>query len=416
MNKIGIVLMGFLVLSTSCKKEENTQLITGDWLAKIEVSESQKLPFEFTLSQNEDGGYEMKAYNAEEVVAIDEFTFKGDSINIRMPIFEGHISGTYTPNQITGEFIEESKERRVPFTATHGTSDRFKVETDAAVNISGIWETYFNVNTEDEYPAKGIFMQSGNKVKGTFRTKTGDYRYLDGVVSGDSMKLSAFDGSHVFLFLAHVTDSTLNGKFYSGKHTVQEFMGARNEGFKLPDSNELTFLREGYDKFNFTFPNAEGEMIDLEDPMFKDKAVLVQIMGTWCTNCLDETRFYVDFIKNNPDLDLEFVGLAFEYAKTEEKAFEGINRLKEREEVPYPILLAQYGTSNKQKANEKLPMLNHILSYPTTIYIDKTGEVRKIHTGFNGPATGEKFVEFKEEFNKTINELTSEEIESESES
>lgn len=136
-------------------------------------------------------------------------------------------------------------------------------------------------------------------------------------------------------------------------------------------------------------------MIDLEDPMFKDKAVLVQIMGTWCTNCLDETRFYVDFIKNNPDLDLEFVGLAFEYAKTEEKAFEGINRLKEREEVPYPILLAQYGTSNKQKANEKLPMLNHILSYPTTIYIDKTGEVRKIHTGFNGPATGESLLNSK---------------------
>ncbi len=82
--------------------------------------------------------------------------------------------------------------------------------------------------------------------------------------------------------------------------------------------------------------------------------------------------------------------------------------------MPYPILLAQYGTSNKQKANEKLPMLNHILSYPTTIYIDKAGEVRKIHTGFNGPATGEKFVEFKEEFNKTIKALTSEGIESES--
>nr|WP_297787490.1 TlpA disulfide reductase family protein [uncultured Allomuricauda sp.] len=413
MSNLRIAILGLLVLLASCKKEETPQLMTGDWLAKIEVSESQQLPFEFTLSKNEDGEYEMKAYNAEEVVTIDEFTFNGDSINIRMPIFEGHISGTYTSDQITGEFIEESKERRVPFRAKHGTSDRFEVKEDAAVNISGIWETYFKVNTEDEYPAKGIFMQSGNKVKGTFRTKTGDYRYLDGVVTGDSMKLSAFDGSHVFLFLAHVTDSTLNGKFYSGNHTVQEFMGARNEAFKLPDSNELTFLREGYDKFDFAFPDAEGKMVDLDDPMFQGKPVLVQIMGTWCTNCLDETRFYVDFLKNNPDLDLQFVGLAFEYAKTEEKAFEGIRRLKEREDVPYPILLAQYGTSNKQKANEKLPMLNHILSYPTTIYIDKTGEVRKIHTGFNGPATGEKFVEFKEEFNETVEELASEELENE---
>ena len=408
MNRIGIALAGLVILCASCKKEEAPKLATGDWLAKIEVSESQQLPFEFTLSQNEEGGYVMQAFNAEEVVTIDEFTFNGDSINIRMPVFEGHITGTYTTDRISGEFIEESKERRVPFVATYGKQDRFTVNEDAAVNLSGIWETYFDVNTEDEYAAKGIFMQNGNRLKGTFRTKTGDYRYLDGVVTGDSMKLSAFDGSHVFLFLAEVTDSTLNGKFYSGNHSVEEFMAARNEAFELPDSNELTYLREGYDKFDFTFPNSDGEMVGLDDPMFKDKAVLVQIMGTWCPNCLDETRFYVDFVKNNPDLDLQLVGLAFEYAKTEEKAFEGIQRLQEREDVPYPILLAQYGTSNKQKANEKLPMLNHILSYPTTIYIDKSGEVRKIHTGFNVPATGEKFVEFKEEFNKTIQELTSE--------
>lgn len=408
MNRIGIALAGLVILCASCKKEEAPKLATGDWLAKIEVSESQQLPFEFTLSQNEEGGYVMQAFNAEEVVTIDEFTFNGDSINIRMPVFEGHITGTYTTDRISGEFIEESKERRVPFVATYGKQDRFTVNEDAAVNLSGIWETYFDVNTEDEYAAKGIFMQNGNRLKGTFRTKTGDYRYLDGVVTGDSMKLSAFDGSHVFLFLAEVTDSTLNGKFYSGNHSVEEFMAARNEAFELPDSNELTYLREGYDKFDFTFPNSDGEMVGLDDPMFKDKAVLVQIMGTWCPNCLDETRFYVDFVKNNPELDLQLVGLAFEYAKTEEKAFEGIQRLQEREDVPYPILLAQYGTSNKQKANEKLPMLNHILSYPTTIYIDKSGEVRKIHTGFNGPATGEKFVEFKEEFNKTIQELTSE--------
>lgn len=406
MNKIGAAIVGLLVIFASCKKEEKIELKKGHWLGTMEVSESQQLPFEFIINQNEEGGYVMQVYNAEEVVTIDEFTFNGDSIDIRMPIFEGHIAGTYTATEITGQFIEEGKERSVPFRAVQGKLDRFEVEEPATVNLSGIWETYFKVNTADEYPAKGIFMQNGNNVKGTFRTKTGDYRYLEGVVTGDSMKLSAFDGSHVFLFLAQVTDSTLNGKFYSGKHSVQEFMGARNEAFELPDSDGLTYLREGYDKFDFSFPNSDGKMVDMDDPMFKDKAVLVQIMGTWCTNCLDETRFYVDFIKNNPDLDLQFVGLAFEYAKTEEQAFEGIKRLKEREKVPYPILLAQYGTSNKQKANEKLPMLNHILSYPTTIYIDKAGKVNKIHTGFNGPATGEKFVEFKEEFHRTIDEMT----------
>ncbi|WP_108422865.1 peroxiredoxin family protein [Flagellimonas amoyensis] len=407
MKRIWLSMMVLTLILGSCKKEETKELTLGDWLAEIELSESQKLPFNFTVGKGADG-YIMKMYNAEEVIVVDEIELNGDSIRIQMPIFEGYFVGTFSETEIQGKFIEESKEREVNFTAVHGQSERFEVKKNATVNISGIWETYFDVNTNNEYPAKGIFMQSGDKVKGTFRTKTGDYRYLDGVVTGDSLKLSAFDGSHVYLFMAQVTDSTLDGKFYSGKHAVQEFMAARNEAFELPEADSLTFLREGHDKFDFSFPDSKGKMVSLSDPRFENKVVLVQIMGSWCPNCLDETRFYVEFLKNNPDLDIELVALAFEYAKTEEKAFEAIGRLKERAEVPYPILLAQYGTSNKQKANEKLPMLNHILSYPTTIYIDKKGEVRKIHTGFNGPATGEKYEQFKAQFATTVQELANE--------
>ena len=53
-------------------------------------------------------------------------------------------------------------------------------------------------------------------------------------------------------------------------------------------------------------------------------------------------------------------------------------------------------------------MLNHVLSYPTSIFIDKMGKVRKIHTGFNGPATGEKYEEFKKEFEDFVDELLEE--------
>ena len=272
----------------------------------------------------------------------------------------------------------------------------------------GIWETSFDFDTDDPYPAKGIFYQSGNRLSGTFRTKVGDYRYLDGVVDGDSLKLSAFDGAHVFLFTAKVSDSTMEGKFFSGNHAVENFKAKRNSAFELPDANSLTFLREGYDTFGFSFPDPSGKLVSLADERFQDKVVLVQIMGTWCPNCLDETKFYVEYLRNNPNPNLEMVALAFEYAKTTEKAFEGIERLKNRVGVEYPVLLAQVGTSSKSKANEKLPMLNHVLSYPTTIYIDKKGEVRKIHTGFNGPATGERHEEFKREFAETLEGLLSE--------
>ena len=401
--RIIIYLLLFVLFPFSCIKKEAT-LEVGEWWGKMQVAPGSDLPFTFTLKQ-EEGKYVMEVYNAEEVVRIDEIELFGDSLRIQMPVFEGYISGTYSENEINGSFIKESLSRVVPFHAYFGERNRFEPKVPPSVNISGVWETYFDINTDGEYPAKGIFTQNGETVKGTFRTKTGDYRYLEGVVEGDSLKLSTFDGAHVFLFKAQVTDSTLEGRFYSGNHSVEEFMAARNEAFELPDADSLTYLRQGYDKFDFSFPDEHGKVVSLSDVQFHDRPVLVQIMGTWCPNCLDETRFYVDFLKHNPDLDIELVALAFEYAKTEEKAFEGIQRLRERVGADYPILLAQYGTSNKQKANEKLPMLNHILSYPTTIYIDRNGEVRKIHTGFNGPATGEKHLEFKKQFAETIQEL-----------
>ena len=38
----------------------------------------------------------------------------------------------------------------------------------------------------------------------------------------------------------------------------------------------------------------------------------------------------------------------------------------------------------------------------------RKGRVRKIHTGFNGPATGDKYIEFKDEFESFVTELLSE--------
>ena len=133
--------------------------------------------------------------------------------------------------------------------------------------------------------------------------------------------------------------------------------------------------------------------------------MIVQLMGTWCPNCLEESKYYKQYHEVNKDKDIAFVALAFEYANTEAKAFAGIKRLQDKIGVKYPILLAQYGSSDKAKAQEKLPMLNHVLSYPTTIFIDKKGDVRKIHTGFNGAATGEKFLSFKTEFEGFIDGL-----------
>ena len=368
----------------------------GVWRGELKISDTETLPFNFEITAKKG----MKIFNADEVILVDDIDYHNDSVFIKMPVFEGYFALTMTDTTMEGKFIKESLDRVLPFKAFYNQKMRFKKpEQPAIYDVSGNWEAVFSQGVKgDEYVAKGIFEQEGTKVTGTFRTATGDYRYLEGVMDGDELKLSTFDGSHAFLFTASVSNNAMQGTFYSGNHFNEPFIAKRNDKFELPDENKLTFLKEGYNTVAFKFPDTEGNMVSLTDKQFKDKVVIVQIMGSWCPNCLDESKYYSEYQKENEDKNVEFVALAFEYAKTKEAAFKSIERLKDGVGINYPILLAQYGTDDKQKAQEKLPMLNQVLSYPTTIFIDKTGKVRKIHTGFNGPATGEKYVAFKKEF------------------
>lgn len=400
-----IFILLILSIVFSCEQKQPQEFLTfGDYRAELQVSDTDLLPFTFKVKD----ANRLIVFNAEEQIEVNEIEYRNDSVFIQMPVFEALLAAKIENKTLNGNFIIEGKDRVVPFKAEKNNT-RFNVTTNAKANISGSWETVFSPNSEnDKYNAKGVFKQNGNQVTGTFLTETGDYRFLEGVVDGDQLKLSTFDGSHAFLFTAKVTDSTINGTFYSGNHWKEPFTAKRNDNYNLPSADALTYLKEGFDSLDFTFPDANGNLLSLQDERFKNKVVLVQIMGTWCPNCLDESKYYAEVYKQYNEKGLEIVALAFEYAKTKEKAFAGIKRLQDRIDINYPILLAQTGTTSKTKAQEKLPMLNHVLSYPTTVFVDKKGKVRKIHTGFNGPATGEKFEEFKAEFKEFVGVLLEE--------
>lgn len=399
-----LLLIASLVISCN-ENKKIPQLSNGIYTVKLETQDNLVIPFVFRVTSPST----LEIYNAVEVIMVDEVSYDNDSVFIQLPVFESVLKAKILEdNSLSGVYVKPNLNRSVPFKA-EVDGVRFEVKKEPQHNITGNWETTFSPdNSDDSYIAIGIFNQEGSKVTGTFRTTTGDYRYLDGVIDGDELKLSTFDGAHAFLFIASVTDSTMSGMFYSGNNWKEPFVAKRNENFELPDTDSLTYLKEGYDKIEFSFPDETGKMVSLSDERFKDKVVIVQIMGTWCPNCLDETNYYADYYKENKDKPIEIVALAFEYAKSDSLAFNAIKRLKDRVSVDYPILLAQTGTSSKSKAQEKLPMLNHVLSYPTSIFIDKNGTVRKIHTGFNGPATGDKYLEFIKEFEEFVTMLSQE--------
>lgn len=366
---------------------------SGTWRGSISLNDSIDLPFIFEW-KTKDSLYSMSIRNGEERIEVKDITKIGDSLKIQMPVFANYIIAAKGNNKMEGYFVKpDAKNYRLPFSASFGDSARFESVTENCCDINNKWRVEFSPGTEEQDDAIAYFEQEGSRVEGTVMTPTGDYRYLDGVLSGNKMKLSTFDGAFLYYFESKVEGGQeMEGRFYSGRSHMEPWRAYRDEDFELPDADTLTWLREGYDSLSFSFPDLSGDSLSLSDQRFEDKPVIVQIMGSWCPNCMDETRYLKQVYDRYHNEGLEIVGLTFERARDRKTALLRAQKMKDDLQIPYPVLLA--GATRDDNAAEALPMLNHIMSYPTTIYLNRDHEVVKIHTGFNGPGTPvyEKFV------------------------
>jgi thiol-disulfide isomerase/thioredoxin len=192
------------------------------------------------------------------------------------------------------------------------------------------------------------------------------------------------------------------GSFRSGKHYTTTWEGKRNPDAKIADAFDLTTSQIGDEAFDFTFNDLEGKPTSLSDEVFKDKIKLVKITGTWCPNCKDESKFLKDYLAKNASEDIEVIEVAFERYKEEAKALEILKRYKDKLELPFTILYGGY--ADKTATSEKFPQISKVLSYPTLIFVDKNNKIRKVHTGFAGPATAD-YAKFISDFDRIIEEM-----------
>jgi len=159
-------------------------------------------------------------------------------------------------------------------------------------------------------------------------------------------------------------------------------------------------------KIDFSFKGIDDQLVSLSDEKFQDKVVIVNIMGPWCPNCKDETVYLSNLYKEKKEEGLEIVALSFDRTDDVEVAKKNIKKIKSHFGADYDFLLA--GTADKKEAAKALPMLNHIMSYPTSIFLDKKGNIRKIRTGFYGPGTGAYHTRYIEKTNDFIEQLLTE--------
>ena len=394
-----LILFVFVIQSCSFTIDEPK---LGEYRAEIKTKDGSILPFKFVLF-NESNKLIMKVENDKETLIYDDIVYIKDSIKILMPPYDAVIIVKSKGETLKGRYLKEESGKEASFHATINEEPKFTSDKEANFSLEGKYKTVFR--PENPYPGLGLFTQKDNKISGTFRKNTGDTRYLSGITFGDSILLSTFDGAHPYLIKAVKKGDTIFGNLHYYSDSITEFWMIEDDDYELANSKSLTKLKNGFQSINFNFKNVNGEFISLNDKQFKNKVVVVQILGTWCPNCLDETQFFLSYIEENPSQDLAFVGLSVEAAKTEERAMKRISSMIEKFDIPYPILLAQYGSTDKEIFLEKIPMLENIISYPTTIIIDKSGKVNSIHTGFNGPATGQAFIDYKNEFESEIKGL-----------
>jgi len=386
-------------------------LVEGNWHLELFLSENNSLPIDFVLNK-QGSSYTVNINNADESILITDVLIDGNTITIKDPVFNSWFEGKIiSPNKIKGMWYKDDKSYKIAFSAEHGITDRFpapKKLNKHQPNITGKWEVDFSNGTDDHYKAIGLFRQADNYVTGTFITETGDYRFLEGNMYNNNLYLSTFDGSHAFLFKGAFINGVLEGNFWSGTHWEEPWVAVRNEEFELNNPDSLTFLKEGYDKLAFKFPSIIGDSVSLDDEKYKNKVVIVNIMGPWCPNCKDETAYLTDLYNTYNKDGLEIIALSYGKTNDFEKSKISTSKIKDHYQAGYDFLIA--GKANKIEAAKSLPMLNHIMSYPTSIFIDKSGKIRKIRTGFYGPGTGDYYARYTEQTNDFVAKLLAEEI------
>lgn len=372
-------------------------LLTGIWRAALSLPGAD-LPFNFEVAATS-GAYTITIINAEERIVVDEINYINDSLHIRLPVFDSEIVVYANDSSMNGYWINYSRKGNpaIPFHAAHGQPHRFETNTSPTADVSGRWETWLNAGTPDSSKAIGVFRQEGNRVTGTFLASGGDHRYLEGNVDGDTLWLSTFDGSHCWLYRAVMKDKHLTGRFWSGNHHQSSWHAVRNDSSTLADPSSLASVTG---EIKFAFPDTDSTIVAFPG-IYKGKPVILQILGSWCPNCMDESVFLSAFHKENKDV--EIIGLAFERSAEFAKASNNVKRMISRIGINYPVLIA--GMVGREEVMKKIPGLKNFTSYPTTIYINSKGETVKVYTGFSGPATSEDFERFKNDFYKTVRSL-----------
>lgn len=390
----------------------------GIWRAEIDLPEGHILSFNFVIDFNRSEAKEplwsFQLRNGPEViqghieVKLPEviLTFPGTDARI-VAILDGPTTG------FTGEYIYtrdsddgEPVEYRLPFRAQCSDSRRFAwldPEWSPAEPIAPRWTLHFDTR-EGPAIAELRTLPDGMNVLGTVITPTGDDGHLAGTFEKGRLRLSSFTGSSGILYDATLeADGTLIGTYRSLAHHAEGFTASPDGDAALPDPFKLTAWRQDIGLADLAFKTYDGTELNLAELAPDGSPRLIYIMGTWCHNCADATRYLSELHERYAPSGLTIVGLAFETPETFEEQAENVRAYVLHKSVPFPVLVA--GQRDKDAATEALRALDRVRAFPTIAFVSKEGEILAVHQGFVGPAAPERHARLRAEFQSRIESM-----------
>ncbi|MFW2828660.1 peroxiredoxin family protein [Sphingomonas sp. ID0503] len=383
-------------------EEEDGEVVPGAYRMLLQYPAGE-LPVGLKLDEN-GGKWTATFINGENRVAAEQVTVEGDLLIIAMPSYDSSIE--LSPQGVgfagTAHLRRRSGRVDVPVHVEPYGGFRFFDVRDTPVKLEGEWP--LTEEGEDAEPGLLIIKQDGDLLSGTVHYPSGDQRYLSGEVSGDYFSLSTFDGNQGQLWRGHkLADGTLKGEVVSATAKTPTKWTAKPGAANFAAVGEE---KPPVDRIDFTFPDVDGKPVSLHDPRYKGKVVVVAIGGSWCPNCHDEAAFLEPYYKANAAQGLEVIGLSFEYTDDPVRSARQVKRFAQRFGLTYPTLVA--GVATPEGTKKALPAIGGVKIYPTTLFIDRKGKLRAIHTGYAGPATGALNKKAMAEFDALVRELLAE--------
>ncbi|HEV2663522.1 MAG TPA: TlpA disulfide reductase family protein [Blastocatellia bacterium] len=402
------------VFSTCNKKKADP---VGVWRGTIRNNSGEEVAFTLEVKREGDG-IVGALVNGDDRTVSTSGSFVGDTLKLRYDFYDAELTAVIVGDELGGGFTRQWRKQNL---ARKFRAARVSSSDDAAraasnpsnssnpsPDVSGEW--VMRVGEEPKVSFwRAAFKQQGSRAKGTIIPVSGDWGEMTGSFENNQLTLNRFDGINCRVFKATLTpQGALEGfvdfgLFDPKRKVVAERLTAENKSSvaSLPDPANYTRMKNPAEPFRFSFPDPDGKTISSTDDRFKNKVVIVTITGSWCPNCYDEAPVLQEFYDRYHERGLEVVALSFEYTGDAARDTRQVRAFAKRLGVKYPILYA----GAVEDAEKKLSQLDNFGAYPTAIYVGRDGLVKHIHAGFEGKATGERFMRLKAKMEALIEDM-----------